>query len=154
MFTCVVTLPMRAKPSTFVDKETGDYFEYHRGTDVKPAHRRSPFGKRWFKMAFEANVQLAQMEDIHASDFRVFHMLLPTIEQGNQVYVNVMALAKALNTTSPVVSRSIRKLVARGIIRRAGSRVYELNPTFGWYGADNGAHTLAVKNWASTQVVN
>lgn len=153
LVTPVVTSLMRGKPATFIDKDSGDYFEYHRGTDAKPILRRSPFGKRWFKMAFEANAQLAQTEGIFTADFRVFHMLLPTIERGNQVYVNVSALAKSIRTTAPVVSRSIRKLVQKDVLRRVGERVYELNPSFGWYGSDNGAHTMAVKNWAQSRTL-
>lgn len=100
-------------------------------------------------MAFEANIQIAVMEGIHANDFRVFHLLLPTIERGNEVYVSVVGMAKQLRTTVPVVSRSLRKLVERGIIERAAGdrRVYRLNPWFGWYGADAGAHTQAIKEW-------
>ena len=105
-------------------------------------------------MAFEANIQLATLDGIHTSDFRVFHMIMPTIQDGNQVYINLTGIARALKTTVPVVSRSVRKLIQKGILERVEGqvRVYQLNPSFGWYGSDNGVHTQAIKHWSSRSV--
>jgi hypothetical protein len=138
---------------TFVDVTSGDFIEYY-GEERKPAFRRSPFGKRWSKVAFEAHIQLATTPGIFTNDFRVFHLLMPTIEQGNVVYINQAMMARQLKMPASVVSRSIRKLVEKGVLERAESasgRVYRLNPMFAWYGADNGAHTSAIKSWGSSK---
>lgn len=106
-------------------------------------------------MAFECNAALAKMEGIFTNDFRVFHMIMPTIQDGNLVYINQSLMAKALGMPPSVVSRSLRKLIVKGVIERvdsASGRTYRLNPNFAWYGSDNGAHTQSVKQWATRTV--
>jgi hypothetical protein len=127
----------------------GKYVEQVDHGAVK-SFRRSPFGKRWHKMAFECHTALAK-SNITGSDYRVFHMIMPSIEDGAHVYVNQTQLGKELGMTASNVARSLRRLIEAGVIRKivsASGRLYMLNPNFAWYGADNGDHSQAVKDWA------
>ena len=77
-------------------------------------------------------------------------MIMPSIHDGNVVYVNQRELAKDLRVHEAAVSRSIRRLLAVGVFEKwetMAGRTLRLNPNFGWYGADNGAHTAAVRQW-------
>lgn len=148
---------MGAKSRTFVDLTTGDYFDLYTPTaDEQTKRRRSPFGKRWCKMAFEANIQLAKMDGIYTNDFRVFHLILPTIHEGDLVYINQSQMARELGMVPSVVSRSIRKLIEKRILERvdsASGRVYRLSPEFAWYGPDNGRHGKAIKDWRKKALI-
>jgi hypothetical protein len=140
---------MGAVKRTFIDPATGDYVEMFGGETAR-GWRRSPFGKRWMKMSYEAHIQLAKTPGIFTNDFRVFHLLMPTIHDGNIVYINQSSMGKELGMPASVVNRSIRNLIAKGVIERSDSsngRLYRLNPHFAWYGSDNGGHTRAVMAW-------
>ena len=66
------------------------------------------------------------------------------------VYVNQRQLAKELRMQESSVSRSIRRLLTVGVFERLDTmagRMLRLNPNFGWYGANNGEHTKAVRDW-------
>jgi len=102
-------------------------------------------------MAFEAHIHLAQ-SPMTGADYRVFHLIMPSIQDGNRVWVNKTALGKQLGMSASNVSRSIAKMEQIGVLLReetASGRFYSLNPSFAWYGPDNGAHTQAVKAWRS-----
>lgn len=117
--------------------------------ESKP-HFRTPFGKRWMRMSFEAHIQLAKTPGIFTNDFRVFHLIMPSIHEGNMVYINQSSIAKELGMPASVVSRSLRNLISKGILERSDSpnpRLYQLNPHFAWYRSDNMEHMKALKRW-------
>jgi DNA-binding MarR family transcriptional regulator len=141
-----------AKRELFVSLSNPD--RYIEQIDVASAtgrisKQRSPFGKRWHKMAFDTYRVLAK-SSLTGADFRVLFMIMPWIHNGNMVKVNQSVLARELNTQQSSVSRSIRRLISVGVLDRLDTmagRAYFLNPHFGWYGADNGEHTQAVNRW-------
>ena len=105
-------------------------------------------------MAFECHAALAKTI-YRGADYRVFHMIMPSIHDGSLVWINQTSLAKELAMPVSNVSRSIKRLIEAGVIERletASGRTYRLNPNFAWYGPDNGEHTAAVKEWSVQRI--
>lgn len=102
-------------------------------------------------MSSMGHVELAKAIT-RGSDFKVFHMIMPSLYDGNMVYVNQVQLGKELGIEPTHISRSLKRLVNAGIIERLdltlSGKVYRLNPRIAWKGGnENSIHTKAIKSW-------
>lgn len=149
-----ISMDIPKKSNIFISTTNpGDYVEIVNNRETRQ-FKRSPYGKRWHKMSFEGHIYLAK-SDLTGTDYRVLHMLLPSIQDGSIVYINQTHLAQDLGMKPNNVCRSIQRLIDLKIIERMNlkmtGRVYRLNPRIGWYGADNGDHVKAIKDWDAAQ---
>lgn len=100
--------------------------------------RINGFGKEWMAMSQSAAMMLAK-SDLGADDFRVFLTLVAKLDFENLLVLNQAELAREIEMQRQNVQRSIKRLVAVGVLlegpRIGVSRSYRFNPNFGWKGS-------------------
>ena len=105
-----------------VDAETGELVEEGFVAYVAPK-RKNGFGTRWVAMAQDAFDLMAE-SNLEGRDWRVFAKLLGRIDFENLMVVNQAEVAKELGMHRQHVQRSIKHLLALGVIlegRRSAS---------------------------------
>lgn len=118
-----------------IDTNTGEYLE----NGVLVYFPQRPKTKDPFHMSFEkGNDQLADLETLTATDYRVLHHLLARLDYENFINVTHAAIAQRLRLQRPNVSRAIKHLVEHGIIIKGPqvgrTTTYRLSTTIGWKG--------------------
>lgn len=119
-----------------VDAETGEVLA---GTPVWfGAKVRSPYGRRWYMQSQEALEALAADKELAGRPTRVLLYLLSRLDFENFIAVPQADIGAALELHKANVSRSIRLLIAKGILiegpRTGGALALRLNPNWGWKG--------------------
>ena len=83
---------------------------------------------------------ISEIEGLSGTDYRVLFRLLSHLEFENWINVTHKLIADELNLKAPNVSRSMKKLIDKGIIEKYKDpkdkrRIrYRLNPVHGWMG--------------------
>ncbi len=138
-----------------VDAETGELVEEGFVAYVAPK-RKNGFGTRWVAMAQDAFDLMAE-SNLEGRDWRVFAKLLGRIDFENLMVVNQAEVAKELGMHRQHVQRSIKHLLALGVILEGPkigvSRSYRLNPEFGWKGSARN-HVIALDQERKKRMAN
>ncbi len=83
---------------------------------------------------------ISEIEGLSGTDYRVLFRLLSHLEFQNWINVTHKSIADELNLKAPNVSRSMKKLINKGIIEKHKDPTdkrrirYRLNPIHGWMG--------------------
>ncbi len=83
---------------------------------------------------------ISEVEGLTGNDYRILFRLLSHLEFGNWIYVTQTTIAEELKLKKSHVSRSMKKLVEKGIIEKQKDpkdkrkMIYRLNPKCGWRG--------------------
>ncbi len=83
---------------------------------------------------------ISEIEGLSGTDYRVLFRLLSHLEFENWINITHQLIADELNLKAPNVSRSMKKLIDKGIIEKHKDPIdkrrikYRLNPIHGWMG--------------------
>ena len=134
----------KMRPAT-INLDTGEIEE---GVFVYcPKKSLSPFTKGGFAvMSLDAALMLSRA-DLDGVDLKVLWLLIAKLETDNYILVNQTELAIAMDLKRPHFNRSVKKLVAEGILIEGGNlgrlKSYRLNAYYGWKGSvENHAKAL------------
>lgn len=129
-----------------VDLDTGEIIEEGFVAYVAPK-RKNWFGTGWFAMSQEM-LKVIATSGLSGNDYSVLMIMLSNLDYENLLVVNQAKLASEIGINRQHFSRSLRKLISKGIILQGPkigvSRSFRLNPTFGWKGSASN-HKKAVK---------
>ncbi len=123
------------------DAETGEILPYA----LVAVKQKIPNGfcEGWVAMAQGAMEMLAT-SDLRGEDLRVLLLLMARLDFENYINVVQLDIAKTLSMKKPNVSRSIKRLIALGVLlegpKIGRSRTYRLNPNYGWKGSSKSHH--------------
>ena len=127
------------KKISFVDKETGEYFESTVAV-IQPRRRNGFQSGGWAAMAQTALEYLAANRKVLGEEgFAVFMSLAAQMDMENYIQINQTKVGQALGMRQSNVNRAIRRLVDLGVVLQGPkvgrSRTYRLNPHVGWKGS-------------------
>lgn len=136
-------------------KDLSNGITYYTAVDLARRPARSPFGKKWCKMALSGFDKLSKL-DVTLTDLRVLFVVMSSLEDKHRVYVNQTVIARQLAIYQPAVSKSMRRLLDLDVLRKTPGTagrftVYHLNPYYAWYGGDNEDHYRTIKDWQAVQ---
>lgn len=125
-----------------MDLDTGEVME-HATMALILRRSKNGFGKRWFAMAQDPAIFLAENgRKIGQEGFMVLMFLMGSLDYENDIAVSQVKVAERLGMQRQGVYRAIKKLIAMGIIEQGESLgnmpSYRLSPTFGWKGKGAG----------------
>lgn len=137
----------RQRRRDLVDADTGEVFDL---VAVPRAQRvQSNPGGGWLMAMQQGLGALATDPTLTDGDLRVLTLLLSRLDWQNFLHLEVSGLARDLDRSREAVSRSVSRLVARGVLHR-GPRVgraytYRLDPAYGYKGRPEGRAALAAE---------
>jgi hypothetical protein len=118
----------------FCDSRTGEF------TD--PTHVLVPVRvkvKDWLMLFHSGSELLAKDKEMTGEAFRVFHYAMSHVNYENELLVTQANVKEALGMRQQHVSRAFKLLVKKEILiegKKLGtSKIYYLNPYFGWKGS-------------------
>lgn len=136
----------------YIDAETGQVYDL---VAVPRAERTyTPGG--WIMAMQHGLAALATDHTLTDGDMRVINALLGRLDWDNYIHLEVSELATDLGRSREAVSRSISRLIKRGVLHR-GPRVgraftYRLDPAYGYKGQAKNRAALAAeldrKGWS------
>jgi predicted transcriptional regulator len=135
-----------------VDPDTGEKVGQTPFLTRKKANLEGTF----IMMRQEGCLRLAKEKDLTGADRRVLDILWGNVDYENYIQIDQQAIANDLEMRKQHVSRSINKLIEKGILIK-GTKVgrhntYRLNPFYGWKGkADKEFHDFYDKHARRTQ---
>ena len=140
-------MPRQKMDLATVDLSTGDVKD---GVFVYcPKKQHSLFSGEGFMMASQPRADMLAKSILGLTDHRVLWLLISKLEMDNSILINQSELAAEMNLQKQNFSRSIKKLIAEGIIIE-GAKVgqhksYRLNSHYGWKGSTiSHAEALAI----------
>lgn len=87
-----------------------------------------------------------KMKGLKGVDYEVFFQMVEHMDYGNVIHIQQAAIAKAIDSTVPTVSRAISRMVERGIIekgeKKQGSMIYFLSKEI----AEKGNNITSIKS--------
>lgn len=130
-----------------INLDTGEILENVRFAAI-PAKKVNGFERNWFAMSQNASVFIALSEELSGVDLRVLYLLYGWLDYENLIAINQSELAKIMKMGRNNFNRSIKNLVANGILIEGAklgvNRSYMLNPHLGWKGSGKN-HKAALK---------
>lgn len=121
-----------------LDSSTGETFDAPVYLNSSPQRRPTIYGNRWFQMAQDPLLTLAQDRELWGVTTAVLLYLCGRLDFDNWVSISQKDIAAHLKVKQPRISEAISKLADRGIIIRGPSlgraHSYRLNPAYGWKG--------------------
>lgn len=122
---------------SLLDKETGEILDQSRGTFVF-VPSRIKIKEGWFMAFQDAFESLAKDKDLWGQPTAILHFLMSRLNFDNYIALEQKEISDKLNVDKSDVSRSVKKLIDKGIIEK-GPRLgkswsYKLNPFYGWKG--------------------
>ena len=121
------------------DLETGEVF-LGLAVAQKKKYPREIQQDGFYTMFSFGSERIAQVEGLTGTDYRVLFQLLSHLQFENWINVSQVTIAEELQIQKPHISKSIRKLIEKGIIEKQKDpqdkrRIrYRLNPEYGWRG--------------------
>lgn len=85
-------------------------------------------------MLFSGGLAALARLDLTAREYRVILGLASLVEYGSRVTVTQADLGKASGLGQPTVSRTLKRLVDRGVIRKTRTGAWDLGPGLVWKG--------------------
>ena len=128
-----------------VDLNTGDIKD---GVFVYCAKKQhSSFSKGGFMVLSQERSDMLGDSDLDGTTFRVLHKLIGILDMDNLIAINQAELATRMKLQKQNLNRSIKKLLAEGIIIEGAKlgqhKSYRLNAYYGWKGStENHANAL------------
>jgi Firmicute plasmid replication protein (RepL) len=118
----------------FYDSRTNDY--------VDPTHVLIPVRvkvKDWLMLFHSGSEQLAKDKEMTGEGFRVLHYAISHVNYENELLVTQADVKEALGMRQQHVSRAFKLLVKKEVLiegkKQGTSKIYYLNPYFGWKGS-------------------
>ena len=120
-----------------VDLSTGDIKD---GVFVYCAKKQhSFFSKGGFMVLSQERSDMLGDSDLDGTTFRVLHKLISILDMDNLIAINQAELATRMKLQKQNLNRSIKKLLAEGIIIEGAKlgqhKSYRLNAYYGWKGS-------------------
>ncbi len=121
------------------DLETGEVF-MGLAVPQKKKYPREIQQDGFYTMFSFGSYRLSEVEGLTGTDYRVLHNLLSHLDFENWINVTQTVVSEELQIKKPHISKSIKKLVDKGIIEKHKDRNdkrkirYRLNPEYGWRG--------------------
>ena len=124
------------------DLETGEVF-LGLAMAFKKKYPREIQQDGFFTMFMFGSDFIGELDDLSGADYRILFKMLSHLEFQNWIYVTHQTIADELQLKRSNVSRSIKKLIERGVIEKQKDpkdkrrMIYRLNPACGWRGDAN-----------------
>ena len=121
------------------DLETGEVF-LGLAVPQKKKYPREIQQDGFYTMFSFGSEFISEVEGLTGNDYRILFRLLSHLEFENWIYVTQTTIAEELQLKKSHVSRSMKKLVEKGIIEKQKDpkdkrkMIYRLNPECGWRG--------------------
>lgn len=120
------------------DGETGERLILIDGRDKKKARaRKSRKGRFGLMYKVECAEDVITSNKLSHFEARLAIFLFVRTNWDNEVRMSQGAIAEAMSVPASQISRTIKKLVATGIIRVAERGVFEVNPKYFFMGEDD-----------------
>lgn len=111
--------------------------------NIFPVKPKETYSEEWSVMFASNQKKLCLMlinKEISGIDRAILDYLMAYMEIGNYCTINQKMLAEEIGIAAPNVSRSIKKLVEKGILLKEDKKngrlnIYRINPEFAWKGA-------------------
>ena len=135
-----------------VDPETGEIV----GQTPFLTRRKANLYGEYVMARQEGFLRLSKEKDLTGADYRVLNVYFGNLDFENYIQISQQAIADYLEMKKEHVSRSTKKLVAKGILIE-GTKVgrhntYRLNPFYGWKGkSDKEFHKFYEEHAKQTQ---
>ena len=130
-------MPRKIMDLATVDLNTGDIKD---GVFVYcPKKQHSSFSKGGFMVLSQERSDMLGDSDLDGTTFRVLHKLIGILDMDNLIAINQAELATRMKLQKQNLNRSIKKLLAEGIIIEGAKlgqhKSYRLNAYYGWKGS-------------------
>jgi DNA-binding transcriptional ArsR family regulator len=137
-----------------IDLDTGELLEGN--TVFCPRKRRTLFSSTGFMLLSQVAAEVLSNSDLDGVTMKVLWKLISKLDMENYIFISQTKIAEEMGLNQPHVSRSIKKLVAEGIIlegpKIGNSKTYRLDPLLGWKGsAEN--HAIALKEHVNKKMI-
>jgi len=130
-------MPRKIMDLATVDLNTGDIKD---GVFVYCSKKQhSSFSKGGFMVLSQERSDMLGDSDLDGTTFRVLHKLIGILDMDNLIAINQAELATRMKLQKQNLNRSIKKLLAEGIIIEGAKlgqhKSYRLNAYYGWKGS-------------------